>query len=149
MGVAVFNYASWSVRYAALAAAVPEELAALYFSEAGIYLDNTDCSPVQDVAVRLVLLNMLVAHIAAINGATAAGAAGLVGRIASATEGSVTINAELLGKPGTEQWYAQTPYGLQYWTAVAPYRTMQYVPGPQPYLGVPGGGGWGGRRWSN
>lgn len=138
MGVASFNYTAWAARYPALAPAVPEELAALYFAEAGLYLDNTDCSPVDDVTTRLVLLNMLVAHIAALNGATAAGAAGLVGRVSSATEGSVTINAELQTRPGTEQWYAQTPYGLQYWTATAVYRTAQYVPGPRPYLGVPG-----------
>lgn len=149
MAVAAFNYGLWSARYPAIAAKVDEALATAYFFEAGIYLDNTDFSPVEDVNVRLVLLNMLVAHIALLNGASAAGEAGLVGRIASATEGSVTINAELQTKPGTEQWYAQTEPGLSYWTATAPYRTMQYVPGPQPYLGVPGVAGWGAGRWSN
>lgn len=146
MAVAVFNYALWSARYPALAAVVNEPLATAYFGEAGLYLDNTDCSPVDDVNVRLTLLNMLVAHIALLNGASPAGEAGLVGRIASATEGSVTINAELQTKPGTEQWYAQTQPGLSYWTATARYRTMHYVPGPQPYLGVPGTTGWG-SRW--
>lgn len=145
MAVAVFNYAMWAARYPALAPVVDEALATAYFAEAGVYLDNTDCSIVSDVTVRLVYLNMLVAHIALLNGASAAGAAGLVGRIASATEGSVTINADLNARPGSEQWYAQTQPGLSFWTATAAYRTMQYVPGPQPYLGVPGvsrGLGW-------
>lgn len=148
MAVASFNYSLWAARYPALAAVVAEPLATAYFGEAGIYLDNTDCSLVQDVNVRLTLLNLLTAHIAALNGATASGAAGLVGRVSSATEGSVTINADLQTRPGTEQWYAQTPYGLQYWAATAAYRTAVYVPGPQPYLGVPGGSEWGAGRWS-
>lgn len=145
MAVAVFDYAQWAARYPALAATVDANLAGAYFVEAGLYLDNTDCSIVADVTTRLVLLNMLVAHIALLNGASAAGAAGLVGRIASATEGSVTINADFNARPGTEQWYAQTQPGASFWAATAAYRTMQYVPGPRPYLGVPGvsrGLGW-------
>ena len=138
MGVAVFDYDRWSARYPVLAANVRQPLAEEYFAEAGIYLDNTDGSPVADVSVRLVLLNMLVAHIAAINGAAAGGAGGLVGRISQVTEGSVTIASDLQTKPGTEQWYAQTAPGLSYWTATAPYRTAQYVPGPRPFVGVPG-----------
>lgn len=138
MGVAAFNYTAWAARYPAIAPAVPEELATLYFAEAGLYLDNTDCSPVDDVNTRLVLLNMLVAHIALLNGAGPAGASGAVGRVASATEGSVTVNFDLQASPGSEQWYAQTQPGLSYWAATAVYRTATYVPGPRPYLGVPG-----------
>lgn len=143
MGVAVFNYAAWAARYPTLAAKVDEPLAQSYFDEAGlVYLLNNDCSVVQDVPTRLVLLNMLVAHLAALNGATASGEAGLVGRVSSATEGSVTINADYNAQPGSEQWYAQTPYGAQYWAATVGYRSAIYVPGPQPFLGVPGPYGW-------
>ncbi len=139
MGVAVFSYALWAARYPALAPKVAEPLAQSYFDEAGaLYLLNNDCSIVEDVPTRLILLNMLVAHIAAINGATATGEAGLVGRISTATEGSVTIAAEYNAAPGTEQWYAQTPYGAQYWAATVGYRSATYVPGPTPFLGVPG-----------
>jgi hypothetical protein len=148
MGVAVFDYDRWAARYPALAAAVARPLAEEYFGEATLYLDNTDASLVADVGVRRVLLNMLTAHIAAINGASGAGAAGMVGRISQVTEGSVTIASELQTKPGSEQWYAQTPFGLQYWTATAQYRTAHYVPGPRPYLGVPGTTGWGPGTWS-
>jgi hypothetical protein len=138
VGIASFDYATWSVRYAALAVVVAEPLATLYFGEAGLYLDNTDGSYVCDLVERATLLNMLTAHIAAVNGATAAGQAGIVGRISSVTEGSVTIASEYQVPPGSAAWYAQTPYGAQYWAATAKYRTMQYAPGPRPYLGVPG-----------
>lgn len=144
MAVAVFNYALWAARYPALAAKVAEPLASAYFTEAGqLYCDNSDCSPVQDVGIRLTLLNQLVAHIAALETSKAA-QQGLVGRISSVTEGGVTVAIDLGAVPGTEAWYAQTQYGLAFWTATAPYRTMTYVPGDQPFLGVPGPGGWGG-----
>lgn len=145
MGVAVFNYSTWAARFPLLAADVNEALATSYFSEATIYLDNTDCSLVTDMGQRLVMLNLIVAHIATLNGATANG---LVGRVSSASEGSVSVSVDFNARPGSEQWYAQTPYGAQYWAMTAQYRTMQYVPGPQPYLGVPGSGGLGGRSWS-
>lgn len=153
MGIAVFDYAVWSARYPLIAPKVSEPLASSYFTEAGaLYLDNTDCSIVQDVPTRLMLLNMLVAHIALLGGAGAAGEAGLVGRISSATEGSVTIQADYNASPGSEQWYAQTGPGAAFWAATARYRTMRYVPGPQPFLGVPGMitrgfGGYGNGGW--
>jgi hypothetical protein len=151
MAVAVFNYAVWELRFPSLAPAVPEPLAQSYFGEASLLLDNTDCSPVADVNARLVLLNLLVAHIAAINGASASGSAGLVGRISEATEGSVTIRADYTAAPGSAQWYAQTPWGAEYWALTANYRTMHYVPGEQPFLGVVGymGAPYGARRWGS
>lgn len=138
MAIALFDYAIWAARFPALATNVAEPLATSYFAEAGIYLNNTDTSPVVAVAVRLILLNLLVAHIAALNGATAASAAGLVGRISSVTEGSVTISTDYAVPAGSAAWYAQTQYGARYWAMTAPYRTMNYVPGPEPYFGVPG-----------
>lgn len=136
MTVAVFDYSTWAARYPELATSVDAALGGAYFAEAGLYLDNTDYSRVQDVGIRGVLLNMLTAHIAALSGATAAGAQGLVGRISSVSEGSVSISTELQ-TPGGAAWFAQTKYGLMYWQATAQYRTMQYRPGPRPFLGLP------------
>lgn len=130
MAIAVFNYAAWSQRYPELKGAVSEELAALYFSEAGLYLNNTDCSIVQDVGNRLVMLNMLVAHIAALGGALEPDGkpSGMVGRVASATEGSVSVSFDSGLAPGTAAWFQQTTYGLSFWQASKPYRTARYVP---------------------
>lgn len=141
MAVATFSYAVWAARYPRLAAIVTEEVATAYFDEAGLlYLNNTDCSYVEDVAERTLLLGMLVAHIAEVNGASAQGAQGVVGRLSSATQGSVSASFDFTIPPGSAAWYAQTQPGASFWAATAKYRTMRYVPGPQPFLGVPGYG---------
>lgn len=148
MGVAVFDYSVWSILYPTLAPKVPQPVAAAYFSQAGLYLNNTDDSIVSDVGARTQLFYLLVSHIAALNGATPASEAGLVGRISEASQGSVTIKTDLSASPGSEQWYVQTPWGFQYWEATAQYRNAQYIPGEQPFLGVPGYGGAAGlTRW--
>jgi len=132
MGVAVFDYATWALLYPQVAATTPEPQAQAYFGQACLILNNTNCSVVRDVTQRLGLLNMLVAHIAILADPTRGG---LVGRISSATEGSVTVQAEYKG-PNNAAWFLQTGPGAMYWQAIAAYRTAHYVPGPQPYLGV-------------
>jgi hypothetical protein len=83
---------------------------------------------VADAAVRSVLLNMLTAHIAALN---SPGASGVVGRVSSASEGSVSVSAEL-AVPGSAAWFAQTRYGIAFWQATAQYRTATYRPPAYP-----------------
>jgi hypothetical protein len=144
MTIAVFDYSVWSARYPNLAVSVTQPLAASYFAEATLQLDNTDCSPVSDVGQRLLLLNMITAHIAVLNGASPAGAAGIVGRISEATEGDVTIKADL--GDGIPAYWAQTPYGVAYFQATAGLRTMHYIPGPQPFFDAYPYGGFGNNR---
>src|SRR5262249_37816262 len=66
---------------------------------------------------------------------------GTVGRVASATEGSVSVTLEMPNQPAAAAWYLQTPYGASFWAATALYRTARYVPGPamRPAFG-PGSG---------
>lgn len=138
MTVAVFDYTAWTTRYPEMGA-VSETQAALYFAEAGLYLNNTDCSPVQDVTTRLMLLNMLTAHIAQLSGAlTPTGAPdGTVGAISSATEGSTSISLDTGLLPGSAEWYRQTQYGLSFWQATKNLRSAIYSPGrryvPDPW----------------
>ena len=61
---------------------------------------------------------------------TTAGPSPLVGRITSATEGSVSVSTQFDVPPGSAQWFAQTLYGAEFWTATAAYRTMRYLPSP-------------------
>jgi hypothetical protein len=130
-GVVSFNYPGWAARYPELASWVNATLAAAYFAEAAIYCDNTPCSIVGNLDQRAVLLNMLTAHIAALNAPlNGQPASPLVGRINSATEGSVSVQTAYDVPAGTAQWYAQTKYGAAYWAASAQYRTMRYVPSP-------------------
>jgi hypothetical protein len=146
MAIAVFNYGAWSARYPEFVGAVTPDAAALYFAEAGLYLDNTDGSIVQNVGQRLVLFNMLTAHIAALSGGLEPGGApsGIVGRISSASEGSVSVSSETGLMPGTAVWFQQTSYGLSYWQATKPYRSARYIPSTSRNL-EPWGSSW--RRW--
>jgi hypothetical protein len=133
MAIAVFDYTAWAARYPELAGAVSESLAASLFAEAGLYLDNTDASIVADPAIRLMLLGMVVAHLAVMGGALNGGVpTGQVGRVSSATEGSVSVALDTGLAPGTATWWGLTAYGFNFWAATKRYRTMHYRPGPQP-----------------
>lgn len=129
MGVAViFDYAVWSARYPEFAT-VSQPLAQSYFDEATVYHANDGSGPVKTAAQQSTYLNMLTAHIAALN-ATVAGVAPtpLVGRISNASEGSVSVGVDF---PVTinNAWFEQTKYGSAYWQATSGYRNMRYRPG--------------------
>lgn len=129
MAVVVFDYSVWAARYPELASSVSSTLAGIYFNEATLYLDNSDTSIVTDITVRATLLNMLTAHIAALNAVLNGQASSpIVGRISNASEGSVSVQTQNDYPPGTVQWYQQTKYGAAYWGASARYRTARYVP---------------------
>lgn len=131
MAVATIDWSNWSFRYPDLVPYVTEGLATAYFAEAGLYLDNTDCSPIQNVARRGLILGMIAAHIALLNAPVNDGEAQkLVGRISNASEGSVSV-ATALTVPGSAEWFAQTQPGFAAWQAMAAYRTFRYFPGPQ------------------
>jgi hypothetical protein len=152
MGViVVFDYNAWVTRYPEFAVGgaqpVAESLATAYFNEATLYQANNGAGPVRDSTTQSMLLNMLTAHIASLNAAiNSAPAPNIVGRINSASEGSVSVGSENLYPPGTPQWYQQTKYGAAWWAATAQFRTMRYRPGP--VMGVPAnqGNGWWGTR---
>lgn len=150
-GPVTFDYNAWVARYPEFAAPngaqpVIEQLADLYFAEAGLYMVNDGTCTVRDNATLLMLLNMVTAHIAALNTASNGGAAApsLVGRISNASEGSVSVAVENDFPPGSSQWFQQTKYGAAFWAATAQYRRMRYSPGP--VMGVPAnqGGLWSG-----
>jgi hypothetical protein len=147
-GVVTFAIADFLARYpefVALNTASPA-LLPLYFNEATLFLDNTECSPVQQIEQRTPLLYMLTAHIASLNGGVNGGTPqDIVGRINTASEGSVSVGADMGQVPGTAAWYMQTKYGAAYWQATAAYRTARYVPGRSctPFPGgYPPGGVW-------
>jgi uncharacterized protein DUF4054 len=151
MGVIVqFNYAQWIARYPGFAR-VAQPTAQEYFGEATLYLRNDGTGPVRDAGTQSRLLNMLTAHIAALNAPSADGEAAppLVGRISNATEGSVSVQTQNDYPPGTVQWFQQTKYGSAYWAATVAYRSAHYLPNKKPVVGA--GPWWGGAggfgRW--
>ena len=132
--VVVFNYTTWAGQYPELAGSVASPQATGYFNQAQLYLDNTASSPVIDASVggkRETILYMLTSHIAAmlatINGAAPSG---IVGRINSASQGSVSVGAEMPA-PMSAAWWNQTRYGAMAYAALAPYRLGMYVAAPQ------------------
>lgn len=134
MGIQVaFDYPAWVARYPEFAQ-VNEPTANAYFAEASVYHDNSGVGEPTNATVQLALLNMMTAHIAAryaiINGVAPAP---FVGRINSATEGSVSVGIEGFtnAAPGSQQWLITTRYGSDYWYATTPYRTMRYITGPR------------------
>lgn len=131
MAIAAFDYSAWATRYPELAGAVSDVLAASLFAEAGLYLDNTDASIVADPGIRLILLNMIVAHLAVMGGALNGGVpTGQVGRVSSASEGSVSVSLDTGLSAGTAAWWSLTAYGFNFWAATKRYRMMHYRPAP-------------------
>lgn len=133
----VFNYTAWVARYPEFSA-VGQPLAQAYFDEATLYFAN--CGWTASLPQAPTLLNMLTAHLAwlyaprDLNGnpsATGQAASPLVGRISTASEGSVSVSTELnaSGSP-SESFFTQTKYGFSFWQATAQFRTMRYSPRP-------------------
>lgn len=145
-----FNYNGWKARYPEFAD-VSSDAATAYFNEATIYCRNS-LGPVSTVALLSTYLNMITAHIAwlysprdASGNPSSTGtqpAPALVGRVSSATQGSVTVAVEMPTQPAAAAWFQQTKYGASFWEATKQYRTMRYLPRPQI---VPGFGPWWGR----
>lgn len=143
-GIVTFDPAAFKVRYPEFST-VSDPLLQAYFDEVTLaYLDNTEASRVQQVEQRSVLLNMLVAHVAALNaGVNGQAPSPLVGRVNTATEGSVSIGTDMGTVPFTAAWFMQTKYGASFWQASAQFRTMQYVPGSSSCRRAPvPGPGW-------
>jgi hypothetical protein len=130
-GVVTFDVAAFVARYPQFAAyntANPGMLQ-LFFNEATLLLKNTPTSLVRDLTERAMLLNMITAHLALLAGVLAPGGAGStagqVGRVSSATEGTVSATLDMGAVYGKEAWWLQSQYGATYWQMTAKYRTMR------------------------
>lgn len=135
MGVVVaFDYPTWVALFPEFAA-VTAPVAQSYFTFATGVHANDGGGPIPDAATQSLLLNLLTAHFAARYAppATGGSASPLVGRIASATEGSVTVSAEMPNQPRSAAWFQQSKYGADYWAMTAQYRTARYK-AARPYL---------------
>lgn len=137
-----FDPVAFKVRYPEFAS-VDNTLLEAYFTEATLYQRNDGCGPVNDPKIQLLNLNQLTAHIAKMN-APIAGvpASDLVGRINTATQGSVSVGSEYnTDASDLEAWAIQTKYGAAWWAATAWVRTFRYRAPPQRAL-TPGLWGW-------
>ena len=126
----VFDYGTWAARFPLLGAA-PSAFVTSLVPEAMIYVDTGPRSPIP-VDEQQVVFNLVLAHLVALNTPIAGGAAsqGLVGRITSTSEGSVSVSLDA-GQPAslTQAWWLGTTYGQQVWVLLSRYRRFRYVPG--------------------
>ena len=120
-----FSYSTWVARYPEFST-VTEQVAQLYFNEACLYCDNTGAGPITDQTKLAMLLNMLTAHIAFLNDPANAG---IVGRVASASEGSVSVSLDAGLMPGTAAWFMSSRYGAAFYQATAGQRTARIYRG--------------------
>lgn len=155
-GIADFDYDAFAIRFPEFDELGMERVKA-YWDEANIFLKNDATSPIA-WAQRGPILNLMAAHIAALNAAALPGqlasSGGLVGRISSASEGSVSVSLEPMGTGSSAlgAWLNQTRYGSLLWAMLQRYLVARYIPGRQPYLGVrpfgqPSLGGMLGQWW--
>lgn len=127
--VVTFNYPEWLAQYPEFGSVTAGQ-AQGYFNRATLVCDNTPSSPIRDLCERTILLNLATAHVAKLfalaNGQLANP---IVGRIANASEGSVSVGT-VYTTPSTdlEAWWDQTPYGAFFWASTTRYRTGFYVP---------------------
>jgi hypothetical protein len=139
--VVAFDWAAWKAAFPDFVN-VSEGYATGCFARASMLCQNNAASPVVtrnggDAAQLSYFLNLLTAHIVwlncpQVNGLPNDGGGGvpspLVGRISQATEGSVSVAAEIDGgnQPAGAAYYFQTKWGIEYWQASAGYRQMVY-----------------------
>lgn len=133
----IFDYTSWVLTFPEFQG-IAKPAAEMYFAVATGYVRNDGAGPVCDPQVQATLLKLTTAHIAKLfsttdNGQPTTGGldspAGIVGRVSSATEGSVSVTSEFPDQPAAAAWWNQTIYGAAAWKLLAPTRTMRYLPG--------------------
>lgn len=145
MSVVVYDALTFAARFPELAGVSQTQLT-WYWQLAGDYVNNTDCSIVPydppNCLLRSDALYLTVAHLAKIFGTNGSiQPSPIVGRISTATEGSVSVGTAVDLKSQAAQWWLSSPYGFAVWQLLAPYRTALYIGRPQRNMNPPGLGG--------
>lgn len=125
-GVVTFDATAFKAAFPAFAS-VPDGILVMNFTFATQLLENSCCSAVKDAPTRASLYQLVVAHITSLlNGQNGQPPQGVVGRVSSAAEGSVSVSTEMLAQSESASWWQQTPFGAMYWRMTAQYRTARY-----------------------
>lgn len=134
MGVQVqFDYKGWVALFPEFAH-VQQPQATMYFNLATTFHKNDGTGPVDDAGQQSSLLNLATAHFAQLLAPKSDGepASEIVGRITDATQGSVSVSAEMSGDvKAQEAFWNQTKYGVMYWAGTLPFRLFRYRPHPK------------------
>jgi hypothetical protein len=134
--IVTFVWANWAAIYPQFAG-IGQAAGQNYFNQACLYCDNTPTSPLAgDPTTLTTLLYLLTAHIATLYAqlvdANGNAQNAPVGRISSASQGSVSVTTAYVAPQGDmAAWLQQTQYGAAYWAATLQYRTARYIPSPR------------------
>lgn len=118
MAAHVFDLPSFAAACPALASANPTTLAAT-FTTATVIMTPYDGCLLNGDALQLAL-NLMTGHLTQIASMLVADPGAVIGPVAGATEGSVSLN--LVPSPATsgwQYWLASTPYGQQLWALLS------------------------------
>jgi hypothetical protein len=138
MGVAVtFDLAAWQLAFPQFASLTQAQVTGQYgaLPIAETYCRNDGGGPVSTAQTQTMLLGLMVAHVCQLlygpnPGAAGGGASGIVGRISSATQGTISVQSEFPTTPNNA-FFLQTEFGTMFWQACAAYRTARVIPGPR------------------
>lgn len=139
-----YSYSDWVAAFPEFSGcSAPQGQA--FFNRATTLFGNSNTNPMyraQGAAGFKTLMYLLVSHIAWLNAPRDANgnpatsgqpASPIVGRINSASEGSVSVQADMgdatAGSP-SQAWYMQTRYGAEFWQATATARSATYLANP-------------------
>lgn len=131
-GVVQFVLAEWTAAYPEFAG-ITQLQGQAAFNDATLLMSNSCRSLIRDANKRQLLLYLLTCHVCFLRFGSNDGAGnvvpapGVVGRIASATEGSVSAQVQVEGTNQNRAYFVQTKWGFQFWQATARYRTMRYA----------------------
>lgn len=127
LGVVTFDPTAFVAAFPAFAT-VPQAALTANFGFAELQLENDCCSVVCDAPTRANLLNLLTAHITALlNGINGQPPAGVVGRVSSAQQGTVSVQTEFETQSEAAAYYQQTPWGSMFWQSTLRWRTARYI----------------------
>jgi hypothetical protein len=136
----VFDYNAWAAMFPEMGG-VSSAAALGYFNLATMFVRNDGRGPVDDEVKLQNLLFLATAHVARLlsnrtNGVSVTGGAEpappIVGRITTASEGSVSVAADMPNQSMNAEWWQQTPYGAMVWMALLPNRVgPRIVPNPR------------------
>lgn len=128
MAIVVFDPAAFKAAYPEFAAISDPRCTIMFDLAAQGILDNTNNSPVMALDYRTQLFWLLVAHLLTLFAVAADGSERPVGRVDSATEGTVSVGFayELPAGSAMSAWFNQTKYGALYWMMAAQFRSLLY-----------------------
>lgn len=130
--VFIFDPAAFKAAFPQFSKFTDEQLTQFFEEVENTVLDNTESSCI-GLKDRKKFFYLLVAHQAALQDRINEGNTGLVGRISSATEGSVSISTDYLSSPtALAQWLNQTPYGAKFYAWTSKYRSALWVSAQAP-----------------